>query len=229
MPPSADTSPLGSALLPAPTGPLRLAIVEDDATVRRLLHSYLCKGDEFNCIAVADSMESLWAELDLSLPPQLLLLDLHLPGQQGLDAIAPLLHRWPELGILVQTTNDQTDVIYQALRAGARGFVIKSATSLAAYRQALLDVAAGGAAMSPSVARKMLAHFTPVPSKEPTLLSERERQVLEELVSGLTEKQIAARLDIGPATVRTYVKRLYDKLRVANRGELLARAAHGGL
>ncbi len=226
---SAEVSPLGTDLPAAPAAPLRLALVEDDGTIRRLLQQYLCRQPEFDCVAVADSMETLWAELDLNLPPDLLLLDLNLPGQSGLEALPHLLRRWPDLGILVQTTNDSADTIYQALRLGARGFVVKSATPLPAYRQALLDVAAGGAVMSPSVARKMLTHFTPVPSREPALLSDRERQVLEALVDGLTEKQIAVRLDLQPSTVRTYVTRLYDKLRVANRGELLARAAQGSL
>jgi DNA-binding NarL/FixJ family response regulator len=229
MPSFSSISPLGAAVPSPPSGPLRLAIVEDDATVRQLLHQYLCRGPEFECVAVVDSIEALRRELALSLPPQLLLLDLSLPGQSGLDALPALLEQFPALGVLVQTTNDAADVIYQALRRGARGFVVKSATPLPAYRQALLDVAAGGAVMSPSVARKMLEYFAPVPSREEHLLSERERQVLEGLVQGQTEKQVAAALGLSPATVRTYVVRLYEKLRVANKAELLARAAQGRL
>lgn len=226
---SATSSPLGGAVPAPPAGPLRLAIVEDDPTVRLLLHQYLGRCPEFDCVVVAESIEMLWHELTLSLAPQLLLLDLSLPGQNGLDALPQLLEQYPAMGVLVQTTNDASDVIYQALRRGARGFVVKSATPLPAYRQALLDVAAGGAVMSPSVARKMLEYFTPVPSREEYLLSERERQVLEGLVQGQTEKQVAAALSLSPATVRTYVVRLYEKLRVANKAELLARAAQGRL
>ncbi|AII54388.1 response regulator transcription factor [Hymenobacter sp. APR13] len=223
----APASPLGAALPAAPASPLRLALVEDDATIRELLHRYLSACPEFHCVIIADSIEQLWRELALSLPPQLLLLDLSLPGQSGLQALPSLLARFPELQVLVQTTNDAADTIYQALRLGARGFVVKSATPLPAYRQALLDVAAGGAVMSPSVARKMLTHFTPVPSQQEYLLSDRERQVLEGLVAGRTEKQVAEQLGIGAATVRTYVVRLYNKLRVSNKAELLARATRG--
>lgn len=226
---SPAASPLGAALPPAPAGPLRLAIVEDDSIVRDLLHRYLGHCPEFTCVIVVGSVEALRHELDLSLPPQLLLLDLSLPGESGLKALPALLAQLPQLQVLVQTTNDAADTIYQALRLGARGFVVKSATPLPAYRQALLDVAAGGAVMSPSVARKMLAYFSPVPSQEDYLLSERERQVLEGLVAGRTEKQVAEQLGVGPATVRTYVVRLYDKLRVANKAQLLARAAQGKL
>jgi len=229
LPPPPAATALGAALPPPPAGPLRLALVEDDATVRQLLHRYLGACPEFDCIVVVDSIEALWQALDLSLPPQLLLLDLSLPGESGLDALPALLARFPQLQVLVQTTHDAADVIYQALRQGARGFVVKSATPLPAYRQALLDVAAGGAVMSPSVARKMLTYFTPVPSKEDYLLSERERQVLEGLVAGHTEKQVAEQLGLSPSTVRTYVVRLYDKLRVANKAQLLTRAAQGRL
>lgn len=220
---------LGTAPVPTLAAPLRLAIVEDDAPVRELLHQYLRGCPEFACVAVVGSMEALWAELALSLPPQLVLLDINLPGQSGLDALPQLVKRLPGVGVLLQTMHDEADYIYAALRAGARGYVIKSATSLPNYRQALLDVAQGGAAVSPTVAAKMLAYFTPRPSQQPDLLSEREREVLDGLVAGLSEKQLAARLGVGYSTVHTYVGRLYDKLHVNSRAELLGRAVRGEL
>ena len=220
---------LGSALPPPVAFPLQLAIVEDDLPTRTLLHDYLCRGSEFTCFCLAGSIEALWQELDLALPPQLLLLDLNLPGESGLQALPRLVQRFPKLRVLVQTMHDDADTIYQALRAGASGYVIKSATSLKAYRQALLDVAQGGGAMSPAVASKVMAYFTPLPSQQPTLLSERERQVLEALVDGLSQKQAAARLELTHATVHTYVRRLYEKLQVNSRAELLGRFARGDL
>ncbi len=206
--------PLGEVLPPVPVGPLRLAIVEDDVVIRELLHRYLSACPEFDCVIVAGSIEAFRHELDLHQPPQLLLLDVGLPSESGLQALPALIAQLPDLWVLGQTTHDAADTIFQALRLGARGCVVKGGTPLPAYRQALLDVAAGGVVMSPSVARKMLAYFTPV-SLQTALLSERERQVLEGLVAGHTEQTIAAQLGLGPATVRTYVVRLYDKLRVA--------------
>lgn len=211
------------------TFPVALAIVEDDARVRSLLSEYLCHQPEFNCPIVVGSVEELWAELELSLVPRVILLDVSLPGQTGLQALPELRKRLPGTDIILQTMHDDPERIYQALRAGATGYVIKNATSLPQYKQAILDVLAGGAALSPSVARKALLHFQPAPSQQPELLSAREQEVLRLLVDGLSEKQVAARLILSPETVHTYVKRLYGKLRVRSRGELLARAAKGDL
>ncbi|WP_051718409.1 response regulator transcription factor [Hymenobacter sp. IS2118] len=212
-----------------PSYPIQLAIVEDDARVRSLLQEYLGHQPEFNCTIVVDSVEALWAELDLSLPPRVLLLDVSLPGQTGIEALPELRKALPGTDIILQTMHDDPERIFQALRAGATGYVIKNATSLSQYKQAIFDVLAGGAALSPSVARKALRHFQPAPSQQPELLSPRETEVLQALTEGLSEKQVAARLNLSPDTVHTYVKRLYDKLKVRSRGELLSRAAKGDL
>jgi DNA-binding NarL/FixJ family response regulator len=208
---------------------LRIALVEDDPHLRGLLHEYLHAQPEFECVAVADSMEELLSELALCLPPNVILVDLNLPGMGGLEALPLLRQRHPDAQIIVQTMHDDADRIFQALRAGASGYLIKIATSLVQYKQAIIDVVTGGAAISPSVARKMLAHFTPVPQQQADLLSDREREVLSGLVDGLTEKQIAARLTLGPATVHTYVRRLYEKLRIRSKSELIGRASRGEL
>ncbi|MCR5886351.1 response regulator transcription factor [Hymenobacter sp. J193] len=213
----------------APTFPIRLAIVEDDARVRELLREYLCYQPEFSCPIVVGSMEEFWQALALSLPPRVILLDVSLPGQTGIQALPQLKKRLPGADVILQTMHDDPDRIFQALRAGATGYVIKNATSLPQYKQAILDVLNGGAALSPSVARKALNHFQPAPSQQPDLLSAREQQVLQGLIEGLSEKQVAAQLNLSPDTVHTYVKRLYEKLKVNSRGELLSRYAKGDL
>jgi DNA-binding NarL/FixJ family response regulator len=216
-------------MLASVTFPIRLALADDDPHLRTMLAEYLQSQPEFECVAVAASAEALLAELALSLPPQIVLLDLSMPGMGGLDLI-PILHRrLPDVQIIVQTMHDDSERIHDALRAGATGYLIKVSTALSQYRQAILDVMSGGAAVSPLVARKMLTQFTPSVHRQPTLLSERERQVLNGLVDGLTEKQIAARLDLSATTVHTYIGRLYEKLRVRSRGELIGRAVRGEL
>ncbi|MDQ2769448.1 MAG: response regulator transcription factor [Bacteroidota bacterium] len=215
--------------MPTTAFPISLAIVEDDARVRSLLHEYLSYQPEFTCPIVVDSVEALWHELDLSLPPRVILLDVSLPGQSGIAALPSLKKRLPDTDIILQTMHDDPERIYQALRAGATGYVIKNATSLSQYKQAILDVLAGGAVLSPAVARKALQHFRPAPSQQPELLSAREQEVMQVLLEGLGEKQVAARLSLSPGTVHTYVKRLYEKLGVGSRGELLSRAARGDL
>lgn len=215
-------------MAPAPAFPISLAIVEDDPRVRELLREYLSFQPEFTCLIVVDSVEALLAELELSLPPRVILLDVSLPGQSGLQALPVLRKRLPDTDIIIQTMHDDPDRILQALRAGATGYVVKSATPLPQYKQAILDVLAGGAALSPSVARKALAYFTPSPAQQPDLLSGREREVLQALVDGLSEKQVAHRLSLSPDTVHTYVRRLYEKLRVRSRSELVSRATRDG-
>lgn len=212
-----------------PATPLRLGIVEDDPAIRQLLQQYLCQRTEFECLFTVESAEAMWVELDLSLPPQLLLLDLNLPGASGLDVLPELTRRLPATRVLVQTMHDDPATIQRALRAGADGYVLKGSTPLVAYAQALLDVARGEAAVSPAVARHLLAQVVPVPSHEPALLSEREQQVLLGLLDGLTEKQVAHHLGLSLPTVHTHVGKIYRKLQVNSRAELLARAVRGQL
>ncbi|MBH8557016.1 response regulator transcription factor [Hymenobacter negativus] len=209
--------------------PIRLALVEDDPEVRELLHGYLCQQPEFDCVLLADSAESFLRQLpDLFRPPQVVLLDVHLPGLSGIEALPTIKQRLPEADVLMQTVFDDADRIYQALCAGASGYVLKN-TPLPELKAAVLEVHRGGAPMSRAVARKVLAHFKPSPSVQPDLLSARERDVVQAIIDGLGDKQVAARLDLSPETVRTYVKRIYKKLQVSSRTELMSRHARGHL
>ena len=205
------------------TPPYRLAIVEDDPAVRELLHDYLGRQPEFACVLVAESAEALLAWLpDAVQPPQLVLLDIHLPGLSGIEALPQLRRLAPAAEIVMQTVFEDTDNIYAALRNGASGYLLKS-TPLPALKAALLDVALGGAPMSRAVARKVLGYFQPRPFSAPVGLTERERQVVESLVEGLSEKRVAARLGLTVQTVHTHIKSIYRKLQVSSRGELLGR------
>jgi DNA-binding NarL/FixJ family response regulator len=208
---------------------IRLALVEDDPEVRELLHGYLSHQPEFDCVLTASSAEAFLRELpDLLHPPQVVLLDIQLPGMSGIELLPLLRQRLPEADVLMQTVFDDADRIYQALCAGASGYVLKN-TPLADLKAAVLEVHRGGAPMSRAVARKVLAHFKPTPSVQPDLLSAREREVVQAIVDGLGDKQVAARLGLSPETVRTYVKRVYKKLQVGSRTELMSRAARGEL
>lgn len=207
---------------------IRLAIIEDDPEVRQLLQQYLCRQEEFACVIVADSAEAFLRELAVALPPQAILLDLGLPGMSGLDLLPLLRHKLPDTEIVIQTAFEDPDRIYQALCGGASGYVLKN-TQLPQIKAALLEVMRGGAFFSRSVARRVLQHFKPNTATRPTLLSEREHTVLQGIVDGLGDKQIAARLDLAVATVRTHVRNIYRKLQVNSRSELLSRAAKGEL
>ena len=207
---------------------LALAIVEDDPEVRLLLSGYLGQQPGLNVVLVCESAEQFLAELPDALPPAVVLLDLGLPGLSGLEALPLIKQRLPQADIIVQTVFEDPDRIYLALSRGASSYLLKS-TPLTQLQQAIREVANGGSVFSPSVARRVLAHFKPGTAQHPAGLSPREQQVFEALVDGLADKEIAQRLDLGLETVHTYVKNVYHKLHVSGRIELLSRAARGQL
>ena len=207
---------------------LKLALVEDDPEVRAILHHYLDQQPGWRCVLVCNSVEQLLAELPLALAPDLLLLDVSLPGLNGIEALPLIRQQLPQAGIIIQTIFDDPDRIYHALQLGANGYVLKN-MPLAQLRQAIETVMAGGAALSPAVTRHVVDYFKPGPTAVPGQLSGREEQVFRALLDGLSNKDIAQRLELGLETVNSYVKTVYKKLRVSGRGELMSRAAKGQL
>lgn len=188
--------------------PIRLALIEDDPEVRELLHGYLCRQPEFDCVVVAASVgEFLTRVPALPHPPQVLLLDSGLPGSPGTEALPLLLRQQPQLTIVLQTVFDDADRTYQALCQGASGYLLKN-TPLADLKAAVLSIARGGAPLSRAVARKVLAHFR----RRPAQLSAPEREVLHAVVEGLSDQQVSARLGITPDVMRTHVRLIYQKL-----------------
>ncbi|OUJ71132.1 hypothetical protein BXP70_22720 [Hymenobacter crusticola] len=203
------------------TLPYRLVIIEDDPTVRELLHDYLGRQPELACVLVADSAEALLAWLpDAVQPPQLILLDIHLPGRSGLDILPRLRQLAPTAEVVMQTVFEDSASIFEALRRGASGYLLKS-TPLPALKAALLEVMQGGAPMSRAVARQVLAHFRPRPLAPSAVLTEREQEIVQNLVAGLSEKQVAQQLGISVQTVHSHSKSIYRKLHVSSRSELL--------
>ena len=205
---------------------VRVALVEDDEVIRSITGAFLNRQPELDCVIIADSAEDLLAQLDDSILPHVILLDIGLPGMSGLDAIPHILRKAPQALILMQTVLDDADTIYHALCQGAMGYVLKS-TLLPDLKAALLEVMHGGTPFSRSVSRKVLAHFKPTPRLNNRLLSPREEQVLQGLVDGLTAKQVAARLEVGTESVRTHIKGSYSKLQLNSRSQLLSRVAQG--
>ena len=208
---------------------IRLGIVEDDPDIRMLVQHFMARQPGINCVLVADSIEDFLRQLPDALPPQVILLDIGLPGLNGVEALPLITTRLPGVEILMHTVFEDPDHIYNALCRGASGYVLKN-TPLPQIKDAIVDVMQGGAPMSRAVARRVLQHFKPTPTSQTTLLSEREKSVLDALVTGRTDKQMAVLFDLTPETVRTYVKRIYKKLQVTQgRNELIRRAERGEL
>ena len=206
--------------------PLSLAIVEDDMCVLNSLKSYFIQQPEIRHVLDADSVEDLLDQLDEALVPQVLLLDIGLPGMSGTEALPLLKDKYPGMEIIMLTAYEDVEHIYQALCCGATGYMAKF-TPLAQLKAAVLEVANGGAPMSRAVSRKVLSHFRPTPTTHTDLLTPRERQVLQGIVDGLSDKEISTRLDLSTLTIRTHVKHVYRKMQVNSRIQLLSQHMRG--
>lgn len=209
-----------------PEPPLvRVFVVEDQDPLREAMVLLLGWTAGFDCVGSAASAEAA-LEAEPEAPPDVVLLDIGLPGMSGLEALGPLHARWPGAECLVLTVHDDPDRVFEALRAGASGYLVKGtepAEVLAAVR-ALHD---GGAPMSASVARKVVEAFRQ-PDPELEALSPREREVLDLLVEGRTVRQIADALFVAPTTVAFHVRQIYGKLHVHTRAAAVARALGRG-
>jgi DNA-binding NarL/FixJ family response regulator len=156
--------------------------------------------------------------------PEMVLMDINLPGMSGVECVAQLKSKLPGLRVLMLTTYEDSHLIFNSLRAGASGYILKN-KSPKELLGAIQQVHEGGAPMSMRIARKVVAYFNqlPAPAPESEQLSEREAQVLAALAKGQLYKEIATQLAISENTVRTYVKRIYEKLHVQTRTEAVAK------
>ncbi|MDB5269745.1 MAG: hypothetical protein JWP58_2785 [Hymenobacter sp.] len=212
--------------------PLALAIIEDQAAIRETLHDYLCAQPEFRCVLIVDSVEAFLQELPTAAgPPQLILSDIGLPGLTGIEGIPLIQELLPEAQVLMLSVYADAERVFEALRAGAVGYLLKH-TPLAQLKEHLLQVAAGGSPMSPGVARfvvqafqqQLVAPIAALPLEhllaEP--LTARELEVVRGIEDGLSYKLIAERHFVSIDTVRSHIRNVYRKLQVNSKAELLA-------
>lgn len=201
-----------------------VSIVEDDAPSRQVLAGWINRTEDFVCVGEHTSAESAVEKLPRE-KPELVLMDINLPGITGIECIRKLKPLMVETQFLVLTVYEDTDHIFEALSAGASGYLLKRAPQ-GELLQALKDVHAGGSPMTSNIARKVVQSFqqpqaAPVPETEG--LSPREREVLHLLAKGYLYKEIAEGLGLGLPTVNTYVRRIYEKLHVRSRAQAVAR------
>jgi DNA-binding NarL/FixJ family response regulator len=172
------------------------------------------------------------AALDLAarLMPDVVLMDLHMPDLHGIEATRRLVATSPHIGVLVVTMFEDDESVFAAMRAGARGYLLKGARKAEVLR-AIRAVASGEAIFSPAIARRLIAFFAPSRPVQPILteLTERERDVLVLLAQGQPNEAISARLSLSLKTVRNYVSNIYAKLQVADRTQAALRAREAGL
>lgn len=197
-----------------------VAIVEDNAALANGLRKIVESAADFRCLGVWTSAEEALKKID-AFRPQVVLMDINLPGMSGIEATARIKRHLPEIQVIMVTVYRDHDQIFAALKAGASGYLLKRSTP-EEVRQAIRDVRSGGAPMSAEIARRVVEAFhQPVKSAESdeVKLSKRETEILELLTKGLANKEIADRLDISVETVRVHLRRVYEKLHVHSRTE----------
>jgi DNA-binding NarL/FixJ family response regulator len=206
-----------------------VAIVEDDVPAREILAGWIRRADGFKLLGEYDTAESAIAELP-QLKPSVVLFDINLPGINGIECVRKLKPRLPDTQFLMVTVYEDVNHIFDALAVGASGYLLKQMKRQELI-DALRDVHAGGSPMSSQIARKVVQSFRRNDSEtagegELEGLSQREREVLELLARGFLYKEIADKLQIGVATVNTYIRRVYEKLHVRSRAQAVAKYAH---
>ena len=202
---------------------ITVAIVEDVRETRENLSALLRGEDGLSLLTAYANAEDAVRGIPVQ-RPNVALVDIRLPHMSGIDCVAKLKAQMPELEVLMVTTYEEPDLIFNSLRAGAKGYVLKSAPPEELI-QAIRQVHAGGAPMSMQIARKVVDYFTirGRVAPETETLSPREQEVLTLLAEGFLYKEISDKLDINVTTVRTHLRRIYEKLHVRSRTEATAK------
>ncbi len=206
----------------------KISIIEDNKVVRENVSKFVGFHEEFELCQVHGSVESFLHALNInpSLQSDILILDIGLPGLSGLEAIPLILERLPQQDIIMLTTYEEEDVILKALCSGACSYISKKA-SLDEIVEALRIVANGGSYMSPSIAREIVNHLMGGRVSKASILSDRQKEILEKLVDGKSYATISSELFISIETVRSHVKKLYKVLQVNNKTEAITQYMKG--
>lgn len=200
---------------------IKLGIIEDDKIILQSLVDYFTEEPGFEVVLYARSVEAFLDCWQSGQYFDILLSDIGLPGISGIEGVRLIKKRAPKCQILMLSVYNDTGRIFQALCAGASGYVSKQ-TAFTKIKEALQSIYNGGAFMSPDIARKVTDYFNPIrTSKIKDPLTDREDQVLKAIEEGLTNKAIAERLSISIETVKSHVKKIYQKLEVNNRMDIV--------
>ncbi len=202
---------------------IRVAIVEDDRSVRENLSLLINEAPGFCCVGSCASAEEACAQLPEA-SPEVILMDIHLPGRNGIKCVADLRELLPYTQIIMLTIEEDSERVFESLKAGATGYLVKH-VSPKEILEAVAEVQNGGAPMSSQIARKVVTTFraSRLPEEPNVRLSVREDEVLRFLAQGHRSKEIADELKVSLTTVNTHIRHIYEKLHVRSRAEAVAR------
>jgi len=207
---------------------IKVAIFEDNRNLRESLFQLIDGSDGFRCVGAFANCDRLIQNIKES-RPDVVLMDIEMPGLSGIEAIKILKENFPEIKVLMETIFEDNNKIFDSICNGAEGYILKN-TPPVFILSAIKDIYEGGAPMTPSVASKVLKMFKKNSSpslKEDTGLTEREKEILVLLVDGMSYKKIAATCFISADTVSGHIKNIYKKLQVHSKSEAVAKAIKG--
>ena len=211
---------------------VRVLVADDHRLFREGLLALFATQPELEVAGEAGSGEEAVSQA-LTLLPDVVLMDIQMPGMSGIEATRRIVHAQPRLGVIMLTMLEDDDSVFAAMRAGARGYILKGADKSEVMRT-LLAVARGEALFGPGIARRLMQFFgalgaTPAPPLAFPELTEREREILDLIAQGLANPEIAQRLSLSPKTVGNHITNIFDKLQVADRAKAILRARDAGL
>src|SRR6188474_3032333 len=207
---------------------IKVVIFEDNGSLRKSLFQLIDGSDGFKCVGAFEDCLDILKNIE-DTKPDVVLMDIEMPGINGIEGVRMLREKYPDLKILMQTIFEDNEKIFNSILAGASGYILKN-TSPSRFLDFIRETYEGGAPMSPSVATKvlkMMADQSPTKKPETFNLSEREKEILSCLVKGMSYKLIADACFISIDTVRGHIRNIYEKLHVHSKSEAVAKAIKG--
>jgi len=202
---------------------IRIVVFDDNKHIRESLSLLLVTDPRFDLVGAYNDAEDAERIIN-AFNPGVVLMDIDMPGKNGIDAVGDIHKVFPNLPVIMLTVFEDEDRVFRSLRNGALGYILKS-TAPEKLLDSITEVMSGGAPMSPSIARKVMSHLQAEasPQKIDYSLTQREKDVLALLVEGNSYKMIADKLEIGFETVRSHIKKIYDKLHVQTMTEAVSK------
>ena len=199
---------------------IRVAIYDDHALPRETLSALISHEDDMECVGIFENGQHVIEDMQACVP-DIVLMDIEMPGMDGISAVQKIKTSFPGIRIIMQTVFEDEARIFASLQAGAEGYILKN-NSAEKIIQSIREVNAGGASMTPSVALRVMRFFNQTKTTGDYSLTQKEKEVLMLLSEGNSYKMVAAKLNIGYSTVNSHIKNIYEKLHVHSLGEALS-------
>lgn len=210
--------------------PVQVLLADDHTLFRSGMQALLSLFPDIQVVGEASTGEEAISKSEV-LQPDIILMDIQMPGVNGIEATRRIAHASPNVGIIIVTMFEDDDSVFSAMRAGARGYILKEADKAEVLR-AIRAVASGEAIFSPAIARRMVHFFSrpqPAPVQTFPELTKREREILDLIARGENNTSISQHLVLSPHTVRNHISNIFSKLQIADRAEAIIRAREAGL